>query len=157
MKHLILILIMAFLGLSLEAQKWQCDKLYEEMALKEGVTMLSFSKKMLDAVNMNFDDEGNNEGNVKGDLHEVKIIIYNAEESTEPVGFRKTVLNYLPLRKYDKIEDEDGDGKMDFHQNHPLGRGTLSVRLQPGVDTVNLLLTRHRPKRTCQGRRNEGT
>ncbi|TRX72533.1 DUF4252 domain-containing protein [Carboxylicivirga sp. M1479] len=114
MKQLLALgLIIAF-GISMQAQSRPSDKLFEKMALKKGVTMMSFSKEMLDAVNLNFDDDGEDESNVSGDLHEVKLVIYKASEGEESMDFREKTLSYLSLSKYDKVEDDDPDEDVDI-------------------------------------------
>lgn len=115
MKSIAIFTIIAALSLSAIAQNRQSDKLFDDIALKQGITMLSFSKEMLDTVNLNFDNsESNKESNVTGDLHEVKLVIYNHEESEEPMAFKETVLSYLPLNKFDRFEDEDNDDDVDI-------------------------------------------
>ncbi len=115
MKQLLTVVLIAALGLAVQAQDRHSDKLFEKLALKPGITMMSFSKEMLDAVNLSFDDEeGNEESNVTGDLNEVKVVIYKAPENGEPMAFRETALSYLPLSRYDKVEDDDPDEDVDI-------------------------------------------
>ncbi len=115
MKQLLSIAILLALSFLLKAQDRPSDRLYEKIALKQGITMMSFSKEMLDAVNLNFDDDdGDEESNVSGDLHEVKLVIYKAPDNEEPMAFRETVLNYLPLNKYKKVEDKDSKQDVDI-------------------------------------------
>jgi hypothetical protein len=116
MKKLSVFLLINFMGITLFAQNSPSDKLFEKMALKDGVTMLSFSKKMLDAVNLNFDDDDDNaERNITGDLDRVKLIIYSAPDENPYMNFRKEAMNYLPKSKYDVVDpkeyDDDGDDK----------------------------------------------
>ena len=114
MKHLLSLALIIAVSFSLKAQDRPSDKLFEKMALKQGITMMSFSKEMLDAVNLNFDDDDKDESNVTGDLYEVKLIIYKAPENEEPMAFRETTLRYLPLNKYKKVEDDDADDDVDI-------------------------------------------
>jgi len=114
MKHLLSLALIIAVSFSLKAQDRPSDKLFEKMALKQGITMMSFSKEMLDAVNLNFDDDDKDESNVTGDLYEVKLIIYKAPENEEPMAFRETTLRYLPLNKYKKVEDDDTDDDVDI-------------------------------------------
>jgi len=114
MKHLLSLALIIAVSFSLKAQDRPSDKLFEKMALKQGITMMSFSKEMLDAVNLNFDDDDTDESNVTGDLYEVKLIIYKAPENEEPMAFRETTLRYLPLNKYKKVEDDDADDDVDI-------------------------------------------
>ncbi len=120
MKKTVLFVLIYISGISLFAQSSPSDKLFEKMALKDGVTMLSFSKKMLDAVNLNFDDdEATGEHNVTGDLNRVKLIIYSAPEENHYMDFRDEALNYLPKSKYDLVDpkeydDDDDDDNVDI-------------------------------------------
>ncbi len=114
MKKISVLILICFYTISLSAQSSPSDRLFEKMALKDGVTMLSFSKKMLDAVNLNFDDNDNNsEHNITGDLNSVKLVIYNTPEEGSLMNFRNEALKYLPKNRYDLIDpkeyDNDGD------------------------------------------------
>ncbi len=110
MKNALVVIVILALGFSLNAQDRPSDRLFEKMALKPGITMLSFSKSMLDAVNLNFDnDENENENNVTGDLNEVKVMIYNAPEDVEAMDFRGDALRYLPLTKFKEIDPDEHD------------------------------------------------
>ncbi|WP_439183026.1 DUF4252 domain-containing protein [Carboxylicivirga taeanensis] len=115
MKQLFAFVLIAALGLATHAQDRYSDKLFEKMALEPGITIMTFSKEMLDAVNLSFDDEeGNEESTVNGDLHEVKLIIYKAPDKDEPMAFKDVALRYLPLRKYEKVEDDEADEDVDI-------------------------------------------
>ena len=110
MKNTLVLIVILALGFSLNAQNRPSDRLFEKMALKPGITMLSFSKAMLDAVNLNFDnDKNDDEHNVTGDLNEVKVVIYNAPEDAETIDFRGDALRYLPLTKFKEIDPDDHD------------------------------------------------
>ncbi|WP_430814063.1 DUF4252 domain-containing protein [Carboxylicivirga sp. RSCT41] len=114
MKQVLAIVALTVFSLGIYAQSRPSDKLFEKMALKPGITMMSFSKSMLDAVNLNFDNEEGGEDNVTGDLTEVKLMIYKAPEDQETIDFREVTLNYLPLSRYDKVEDDDPDEDVDI-------------------------------------------
>ena len=114
MKKISIILLISFAGISLFAQSSPSDKLFEKMALKDGVTMLTFSKKMLDAVNLNFDDDDNNsERSITGDLDKVKLIFYSIPDEGSVMNFRSEVRKYLPNNRYHLVDpkdyDDDGD------------------------------------------------
>ncbi len=113
MKQLFVFALLVSFTCAANAQSRSSDKLFEKMALKPGVTLMSFSKSMLDAVNLNFDDE-DGESNVKGDLTEVKLLIYKAPENEESIDFKETTLNYLPLSRYDRVEDDEQDEDVDI-------------------------------------------
>ncbi|MCU4166133.1 DUF4252 domain-containing protein [Carboxylicivirga caseinilyticus] len=103
-----IIVALLTINLSVNAQSRPSDRLFEKLALQKGITMLSFSKEMLDAVNMNFDnDKGDKENKVTGDLHEVKVVIYKAPETGESIDFRGEALRYLPLNKFRVIDAEE--------------------------------------------------
>ena len=115
MKQLLSFALMLALSIALNAQTRPADRLFEKIALRQGITMMSFSKEMLDAVNLNFDyAEGTPESNMRGDLHEVKLVIYKTPENEKPMAFRKTALSYLPLSQYTKIEDNSSEEDVDI-------------------------------------------
>ncbi|WP_430811738.1 MULTISPECIES: DUF4252 domain-containing protein [unclassified Carboxylicivirga] len=114
MKQFLAITIIAAFSYSMSAQSRHSDRLFEKMALKPGITLMSFSKAMLEAVNLNFDDDEKGEGNVSGDLTEVKLMIYNAPENEESIDFKELTLNYLPLSRYDKVEEDEPDEDVDI-------------------------------------------
>lgn len=118
MKNIIALLACIALTFSAIAQNSPSDKLYEKMNLEPGITSLSFSKSMLDAVNLDFDEE---EKKVTGDLHQVKLMIYQAPEDAEPIDFRSQALKLLPLSKYKEVDaDEQGINNND---------GTTDIRI----------------------------
>jgi len=115
MKQLFTLGLLLAFTVTIKAQDRPSDRLFEKMALKQGITMMSFSKSMLDAVNLNFDnDDEETESSVTGDLHEVKLLIYKAPDNEEPMAFRETTLKYLPLNRYKKVEDDNPDQDVDI-------------------------------------------
>ncbi len=119
-----LLLSIALIAFSTSAitQTRPSDRLFEKMALKKGITMLSFSQEMLNAVNLSVDNNDNTEeNNITGDLHEVKVMIYKAQENEEPMDFRGETLRYLPLSKFRKINADEYD--IDNHD------GTVDIRI----------------------------
>nr|WP_321453737.1 DUF4252 domain-containing protein [uncultured Carboxylicivirga sp.] len=110
------------LNISIQAQSRPSDRLFEKMALKKGITMLSFSQEMLNAIDMNLDsDDGTDDSKVTGDLNEVKVVIYKAPENEEAIDFRSEALRYLPLSKFRKIDTEEYDIDND--------NGTVDIRV----------------------------
>jgi len=55
------------------------QKIYDRYSKEAGITSFSFSKTMIDALNLNMDEEGKK---ITGDFQECKILIYNAEKGT---------------------------------------------------------------------------
>lgn len=122
MRTKFLLIALIALGFTLNAQNRPSDKLFEKMALKPGITMLSFSKAMLDAVNLNLgDDLDADDKEVTGDLHEVKVVIYQAPEDQDPIDFRSEALRYLPLTKFKEIDPDKHDIKQD--------NGSVDIRI----------------------------
>ena len=81
------------------------DKMYNAFDNKEGVTNFSFSKNMIDAVDINLDDE--DENNVTGDLYQVRFISYNPKKGDiSGSDFTKKAIGYLPKSVYKKYEGE---------------------------------------------------
>lgn len=85
------------------------DKMYDTFANKEGISNFSFSKNMLDVINLDLGENGD-EKSVTGDLHEVRFMSYNPQkgELSGP-DFIKKAIGYLPKTSYKKYEGEDDD------------------------------------------------
>lgn len=128
------------------AQNRPSDRLFEKLALKKGITMLSFSQEMLDAVDLNFDnDDEKDENKVTGDLHEVKVVIYKAPENGEHIDFRGETLRYLPLSKFREIDTEEydienSDGTVDIRV-HGSGRKIKECHVLFQGETNGVLLS----------------
>nr|WP_321487581.1 DUF4252 domain-containing protein [uncultured Draconibacterium sp.] len=83
------------------------DKMYDVFANKEGVTSFSFSKDMMDAIDIDLGDE--DEQSVTGDLRRIRFMSYNPEKgSLQNSEFSKKAIALLPS-KYKKYEDDGGD------------------------------------------------
>jgi hypothetical protein len=109
MKKLIFLSI-AVVGLSfyIQAQS-RSDKMYEAFSDLEGVTNISFSKNMIDAINLNVGDEGD-ERKVTGNLRQVRFLSYNPKKGNlHGNEFMKKAIGYLPKSDYKKYEEKDDD------------------------------------------------
>lgn len=87
------------------------DKMYEVFSGKDGISNFSFSKNMIDAIDLDLGDD-EDEKNVTGDLHQVSFISYNPEKgSLSGSEFTKKAIGLLPgsYKKLDIEEDEDTD------------------------------------------------
>ncbi|SHJ74034.1 protein of unknown function [Tangfeifania diversioriginum] len=107
------IFIIGFLlaSLLLSAQS-KSDKIYDTFSGKEGVTNFSFNKNMIDAVDIDLNDENQH---VSGDLHEIRFLSYNPEkgELSGPEFLEKAIA-LLPssYKKYEDPEDDDSDAEI---------------------------------------------
>jgi len=84
------------------------SKIFDTFSATNGCSEFSFSKSMLDVVNIDLDEEGKT---VTGDLHQIRFLSYNPEkgEMTGPQFIKKAVA-MLPS-SYDKIDlEDDNDG-----------------------------------------------
>jgi hypothetical protein len=94
-------------SLLLSAQS-KSDKIYDTFANKPGITNFSFTKNMIDAIDIDLGDDGD-ERNVSGDLNEIRFISYNPEKGQlSGDEFIEKAISMLP-RSYKKYEDEDDD------------------------------------------------
>ena len=83
------------------------DKMYDVFANKDGVTSFSFSKDMIDGIDIDLGDE--DEKNVTGDLHRIRFMSYNpGKGSLKGSEFTKKAIALLSA-KYKKYEDDDED------------------------------------------------
>ncbi len=110
MKKYILILAVLFGILPLISQSQsKSDKMYDIFEDRDGVTNFSFSKNMLDVVNLDLGDEGD-EKKVTGDLHQIRFMSYNPKKGDmSGAEFVKKAIGYLPKSSYKKFEDEDDE------------------------------------------------
>lgn len=91
--------------LLLSAQS-KSDRIYDTFAGKPGITNFSFTKNMIDAIDIDLGDDGN-ERNVTGDLKEIRFLSYNPEKGRlSGQEFTEKAISMLP-RAYKKYEDED--------------------------------------------------
>ena len=83
------------------------DKMYDAFSGKDGISNFSFSKSMLDAIDIDLGDE--DEKNVTGDLHKIRFMSYNPEKGKlGGAEFINKALGMLPAQ-YKKFEEEDDD------------------------------------------------
>lgn len=103
------------------------DKMYDAFANKDGISSFTFSKNMIDAINLDLGENGE-EKTVTGDLHQIRFMSYNPEKgSISGDEFIERTIGYLPKTVYHKFEDEEDSsdaeiwlmgGKKKFHECH---------------------------------------
>ena len=146
-----LIAIILAMTTQFAAPQSKSDKMYDTFSNKDGITSFTFSKNMIDAINIDFGDEGD-EKKVKGDLHQVRFMSYNPEKGNlRGYEFIDKAIGFLPGTAYHKIENNEPDddaeiwvsgGKKNFNECHVFIRnenetGTQFVVSFYGNFTVN--------------------
>lgn len=137
--------LLILLTISIHAQKRPSDKLFQNMALKNDITILSFSKEMLDFVNLSIDSEiDETTKEVTGDLHEVKVMICNTADNAN-YNFREDALSYFPKNKFKTIEPnehelDDLDGELDIRV-HNVGMRIKECHILFSNQSTNVLLS----------------
>lgn len=126
MKQIFLTFSLALITLFSFAQS-KSDKMYDAFASKDGVSGFAFSKNMIDAINIDLDDE-NESRKVTGDLHKIRFMSYNQKKGKlSGDQFLQKAAGYLPANEYHKYtEDEPDDdaeiwllgGKKKFSECH---------------------------------------
>ena len=137
-KFNLLLLAFSFV-IQIAAGQSKSDKMYEAFANKDGISSFTFSKNMIDAINLNLGDEGE-EKNVTGDLYQVRFMSYNPEKgSLTGQQFIEKAIGYLPQNAYNKLEDDDADsdteiwlagGKKKFTECHVFVKNEDTKALQ---------------------------
>ncbi|HKJ78253.1 MAG TPA: DUF4252 domain-containing protein [Prolixibacteraceae bacterium] len=90
------------------------DKLYDVFAGKEGVTNFSFSKNMIDAINLDLGDD-ENERKVTGDLQQVRFLSYNPQKGDlSGPQFHKKALALLPSNYKEYKDLDSGDSNTEI-------------------------------------------
>ncbi|TLX73868.1 DUF4252 domain-containing protein [Labilibacter sediminis] len=114
MKNLIrlsvVLLMVGYSSISILAQQKISDKMFNEFRSMDEVTYLSFSKNLIDIINFEIDEDDDEEDDhqVSGDLHEVKLVVYKPDFKPEK-NFRDQVLKFLDKGNYKLVETEDDD------------------------------------------------
>jgi hypothetical protein len=75
------------------------QKIFDHYAKEAGFTYFSFSKSMIDAMNLNLDEEGKR---ITGDFQECRILIYNSEKGTEK-DLSKALSSELNSLRYEQV------------------------------------------------------
>lgn len=107
-----IIFALAFLLASLLAgAQSKSDKIYDVFSGKDGVTNFTFSKNMIDAIDIDLGDD-EDEQNVTGDLHQIRFLSYNPEKGDLSANeFTKKAVAMLPsqYKKYEEDDDDDAE------------------------------------------------
>lgn len=125
MKKQFFLLILAIATVFMSQAQSKSDKMYNVFSGKDGVSSFSFSKNMIDAIDIDLGD--GDEQNITGDLHQIRFMSYNPKKgSLSGSEFTKKAIAMLPS-KYKKYVDDDEDsdveiwlkgGKKKFHECH---------------------------------------
>jgi len=115
------------------------DKMYDAFANKDGITSFTFSKNMIDAINIDLGEDGD-EKKVTGDLHQIRFMSYNPEKGDlSGSQFLEKAIGYLPKSAYQKYEDNDSDsnteiwlmgGKKKFQECHVFVKNESKDQMQ---------------------------
>jgi DNA-binding Lrp family transcriptional regulator len=81
----------------------KAQKIYDRYSNEAGFTYFSFSKSMIDAMNLNLDEEGKK---ITGDFKEFKIMIYN-EEKGKMKDFSTAISKELAALRYEQVHPKD--------------------------------------------------
>ena len=115
------------------------DKMYDAFATKDGISSFTFSKNMIDAINIDLGEDGDKKS-VTGDLHQIRFMSYNPEKgSLSGSGFIEKAIGYLPKSAYNKYEEDNSDsnteiwlmgGKKKFQECHVFVRNEEENQMQ---------------------------
>lgn len=98
-------LLASLLGLA----QSKSEKIYDSLSGLEGVTSFTFSKSMIDAIDIDL-GEDDDERNVSGDLHQIRFLSYNPNKGDLGADkFTKRAIDMLPsqYKKYEEGDDDD--------------------------------------------------
>ena len=140
MKTITTVLTAALLCLSqISGAQSKSDKMYNAFSSNDAITSFTFSKNMIDAIDIDLGENGD-EKNVTGGLHEIRFMSYNPEKGDlSGPEFLEQAKSYLPKMSYKKFEDDDEDsnaeiwlmgGKKNFQECHVFVRNEDENQLQ---------------------------
>jgi hypothetical protein len=115
------------------------DKMYNAFSNNDAITSFTFSKNMIDAIDIDLGENGD-EKKVTGDLHQIRFMSYNPEKGDlSGSEFLEKAKGFLPKTSYQKFEDDDDDsnaeiwlmgGKKKFQECHVFVQNENSKQLQ---------------------------
>lgn len=111
MKRIILIFTVVFISTFIINAQSKSDKMYDTFSDKEGVSNFSFSKSMIDAIDIDLGND-DKERNVTGDLHQIRFMSYNPEKGNlSGSEFTKKAIRLLPsgYKRFEEENDVDND------------------------------------------------
>lgn len=80
--------------------------MYDAFSDQDGVTSISFSKNLVDAMNINLGDDDTGQ-KVKGDITQIRFMSYNPKKgSLSGPEFIHKAIGYLPKSSYKKYDDK---------------------------------------------------
>lgn len=108
---IVAVLVLAFQFSNAQSKS---DKMYDVFNGKEGISNFSFSKNMVDAINLDLGENGE-EKKVTGDLFQIRFMSYNPKKGDlSGPEFVKRAVSLLPspYKKYDGEDQEDDDAEI---------------------------------------------
>ena len=123
MKKIVFVLL--FMPMILGAQSFT----YESYENLEGVNSFSFSKKMLDAIDITTDNDDGTQHHITGDLHRVKFLNFSKEASAKNY---ENLEAFFQNSKYKKVNLEDEES---------VGVGIYVKKKGANISEVHLLLS----------------
>ena len=95
MRKQIFLTILALTAVLISVAQSKSDKMYDAFSGKDGVSNFSYSKSMIDAIDIDLGDE--DEKNVTGDLHQIRFMSYNPKKGgLSGPEFTKKAVAMLP-------------------------------------------------------------
>ena len=101
------VLLFAILNASAQSKSYQ---IYDQFSHRDGFTSLAFSKAMIDAVNLNIDEENKK---ITGDLMEIRILISNREKTNIAGSLSDIISGKFSKMDYRKIDFENAKNSKD--------------------------------------------
>ena len=86
-------------------------KIYESYGNEDGFSYFTFSKSMIDAIDLNLDDENKR---VTGDLREIRVMVYNPAKGKLKSNFADEMSLRLKGMNYQKTEPKDAGDDGEF-------------------------------------------
>ncbi len=100
------ILLMALLWWSpaqTAAQKRPSDALFNQLANQEGITSMSFSRNVIDMIDLDLSEEEDNSRKVTGPLQEISMIICSKEKAP---GWGEKIVRFMQRKPFREIEPD---------------------------------------------------
>jgi len=109
MKKTVILLACLAAMVAINAQNRASDKFFDSIKDREDVAIMSFSKSIIEMLNMNINVDGEESKKVTGVLNEIKVSIFDKVKNS---NCESEVITFFKKKPFDEVDLEDNDNSM---------------------------------------------
>jgi hypothetical protein len=100
---LLLMTLLCWVPAQTTAQKRPSDALFNQLASQEGITSMSFSRNIIELIDLDLSEEEDNSQKVTGPLQEISMIICSKEEAP---GWSEKIMGFMQGKPFREVEPD---------------------------------------------------